>query len=609
VPTPARFQNWLPIVLGAVLVVAVAVGVWFWWHSEPNKRPDRSLTRLTTNGSSFRPAISPDGKMIAYSAMISGSVNPEIWIQQVGGGKAIQVTHTPPPDGAYHPVFSPEGTYIAFDAGAIFEIPTLGGVPRMVTSQTGWTPKYSGDGSSILFLLSSLRAVPRAGGTPTEVQPEFTATSRPVLSPDGKQVLILGFRKGRQEQDLKGWWLISIADGKLQEIAPPAALPNQSQPSLPEAWITLSPDSTRQWVIFSRPTGDAQNYFRAAISSDGRISSSVEQITFTAASTFGASVSGTGRMVFDSGTISTNLWSIPIDTNQGRITGERQRLTQVEGVRDQGPSLSRDGQKVVFESAGHVVLRDLTAGLERQLEDTRVLADTGLPAISPDGLFVVYTVIEGQAVSLYSVSTSGGTPRRVCRECSSIGALGFSSDGSMALGQKWVEDSSLDRIELINISTGEVKEVLSHPKHSLWHPRFSWDDRWMTFKMELDSIHFRLYITPAENFVPAGENRWIALTTGEHNDDKPQLSPDGNTLYFTSNRDRYHCFWAQRLNPKSKRPIGAPFAIHHIHNLQSLPDAVSPLFSMELNVARDKIVTNLDEFHSDIWMMQLEPGK
>jgi hypothetical protein len=30
---------------------------------------------------------------------------------------------------------------------------------------------------------------------------------------------------------------------------------------------------------------------------------------------------------------------------------------------------------------------------------------------------------------------------------------------------------------------------------------------------------------------------------------------------------------------------------------------------MEVNVAKDKIVTNLDEFHSDIWMMQLEPWK
>lgn len=30
---------------------------------------------------------------------------------------------------------------------------------------------------------------------------------------------------------------------------------------------------------------------------------------------------------------------------------------------------------------------------------------------------------------------------------------------------------------------------------------------------------------------------------------------------------------------------------------------------MELNVARDKIVTNIEDVHSDIWMTQLAPGK
>ena len=30
---------------------------------------------------------------------------------------------------------------------------------------------------------------------------------------------------------------------------------------------------------------------------------------------------------------------------------------------------------------------------------------------------------------------------------------------------------------------------------------------------------------------------------------------------------------------------------------------------MEVNVAKDKIVTDLDEFHSDIWMIELQTGR
>jgi hypothetical protein len=62
------------------------------------------------------------------------------------------------------------------------------------------------------------------------------------------------------------------------------------------------------------------------------------------------------------------------------------------------------------------------------------------------------------------------------------------------------------------------------------------------------------------------------------------------------------CIWALRLDPKTKRPVGAPFPIQHFHGSQR-----GGVFDLQLNVAKDKIVTNLDEYHSDIWMMDLEP--
>ena len=99
------------------------------------------------------------------------------------------------------------------------------------------------------------------------------------------------------------------------------------------------------------------------------------------------------------------------------------------------------------------------------------------------------------------------------------------------------------------------------------------------------------------------------LTSGEYRDDKPQLSPDGNTVYFTSNRDGSTCMWALRLDPKTKRPVGAPFAIQHFHGRQRVQPGTSLAVDMELNVAKDKIVTNLDELHSDIWMMDLDRRK
>src|ERR1700722_6701405 len=103
--------------------------------------------------------------------------------------------------------------------------------------------------------------------------------------------------------------------------------------------------SGRQWTIFSRQTGDTNDLFRVAITGDGKITSDPEQLTFTSNS-FAPTISENGRMVFLNAEVSTNLWSIPIDTDRARITGERQNLTRVEGVRDKSPSVSRDGKKL-----------------------------------------------------------------------------------------------------------------------------------------------------------------------------------------------------------------------------------------------------------------------
>jgi serine/threonine protein kinase/Tol biopolymer transport system component len=599
-----RGRKWLVYGLSAALVVAAGAGGWLWWHSRPAKTLVRPLTRLTSNGAAISPAISPDGKLLAYQAAIGGP-DPDIWVQQIGG-KAIQITHEK--EGATSPAFSPDGTRVVYEShDGIYEVTALGGDPRLITND-GFGPAYASGGSAIIFARRGLRlfTIPRMGGTPVAIQPDLEVAYY-AISPDRSQLLALAFRKGRDEQDLKRWWVFPVSGGKAEEVTPPPPLSGEVQAPEPQAWTMPDKDSGRQWVIFGRTIGDTYNLFRVAVAGDGRVTSAPEQLTFTALSTF-VSVSENGRAVFVSGSLSTNLWSIPIDANRAQVIGDRQSLTQVEGVREQTPSLSRDGKRVAFFSDSNLVVKDLTTGRETQLGE---ILRAGWPSISPDGSFVVYALSTGggKEPDIYSVSTEGGgSPRLVCRECGV--PRGFSSDGARLLTQRGF-NGGLDRIAQVDVATGKVTDVLSDPQHNLWHPYYSWDDKWMSFKMQTstDFNHHRLYITPVENFVPAGPDRWIQITSGEYNDDKPQLSPDGNTIYFTSNRDGFNCIWSLRLDRKTKRPMGAPIAIQHFHNSQRVYSGITRSIDMELNVARDKIVTNLDEVHSDIWMMELEPHK
>jgi len=611
--TPARpaatpNRTWLALGLSAAVVLLALAAGWLWWRSKPVKTAQRALTRLTSNGVSFSPAISPDGKLVAYLSSVGGP-NPDIWVQQVGGGRAIQITHEK--DGASSPVFSPDGTQIAYGArGGIYEVPALGGDARPITND-GTGPLYSADGSTIVFSrLADVRfllfAVPRMGGTPVAVHPEVSLGSPPVICPDGTRVLALAARDAHRAEDQKFWSIIPISGGSLQKVVPPPLLAGESQPPAPLAWS--APDKDHQWVIFERSTGDTHNLFRVAITGDGKVTSEPEQLTLATGLATSPSVSLSERMVFGSATGSTNLWSIPIDADHARVTGERQRLTQVEGVRDDAPSLSRDGKRVVYFSDNRLVVKDLVTGQEAQLVQDFPIERGSPVRISPDGSLVAYYLPSGGPVfDLLVIPTAGGAPRRVCQKCGS--PCGFSSNGGWVLTENF--GNGLDRISLVELATGKVSDVLSDPQRALWNPFYSWDDKWMSFLMQIgaDQNHYSTYITPAENLIPAGSNRWIQLTSGEYHDDKQQFSPDGNTIYFTSNRDGFTCLWALRLDPKTKHPQGAPFAVQHFHGSQRMYSGISESNHMEVNVAADKIVTNLDEFHSDIWMMQLEPGK
>ena len=599
----------LAIGLSAALVVISVAASWFWWHSKPSGAVQRALTRLTSNGVSFSPAISQDGKLVAYLSS-AGGPNPDIWVQQIGGGRAIQVTHEK--DGASSPIFSPDGTQIAYGArGGIYEVPALGGDARRITDD-GTGPLYSADGGTIVFsrLQAGSRfllfAVPRLGGAAVAVHPEVSLGSPPVMSPDGIRVLALTSRKEHQGEDQKFWWIIPISGGGLQKVVPPPLRAGETQPPAPSAWT--APDEDHQWVIFDRSIGDTHNLFRVALTRDGKVTSEPEQLTLSTGLATSPSISVSGRMVFSSSTGSTNLWSIPIDADHARITGERQRLTQVEGVRDDAPSLSRDGKKVAFFSDTRLVVKDLVTGQETQLVQDFPIFRGNSPRISPDGSSVAYYLPSGSPVpDVLVIPTAGGASRRVCQRCGN--PCGFSSNSGRVLTENF--GTGLARIGLVELATGKATYVLSDPQHALWNPFYSWDDKWMSFLVQTgaDQEHYAIYITPVENLIPAGPDRWIQLTDGSYHDDKEQFSPDGNTMYFTSNRDGFACLWALRLDPKTKRLLGAPFAIQHFHGSQRIYSGISESNHMEVNVARDKIVTNLDEFHSDIWMMQLEPGK
>ena len=176
---------------GVVLILAAA-GVAWWLRQSPAPpgAPDRGATVLTPitadSGLSCDPALSPDGKLLAYASDRSGDGNLDIWVQQVGGGDPVRLTRHAADD--YQPSFSPDGTLIAFSSqrqgqsAGIYVIPSLSGEERLIAAQ-GRRPRFSPDGAWLAYWdADKIYVVATGGGSPRPLAPEFLIATHPVCS-------------------------------------------------------------------------------------------------------------------------------------------------------------------------------------------------------------------------------------------------------------------------------------------------------------------------------------------------------------------------------------------------------------------------------------------
>src|SRR5262249_28273817 len=105
-----RVAPW--VAAGVVSLLAIGGAGWFVGRSR-QASPVPTLNRLTSDsGLSYQPALSPDGKLLAYASDRSGDGNLDIWVKQVAGGDPIRLTRHAAHDS--QPAFSPDSTQIAF---------------------------------------------------------------------------------------------------------------------------------------------------------------------------------------------------------------------------------------------------------------------------------------------------------------------------------------------------------------------------------------------------------------------------------------------------------------------------------------------------------------
>ena len=618
-PPRRNRRRWL-WVAGAALCSGVAL--WFAiLQVRPPARHSPVLRRLTSDaGFTGYPAIAKDGRWIAFASDRNGSGRFEVWIAPVAGSSAARrLTDDDAND--YEPAFSPDSRHIVYRSdrggGGIDIIPVAGGQSRLIAAR-GRRPRFSPDGSRILYWERDemwgpgrIYTVPSTGGDPTQLVPDFADAHYPVWSPDGSEILFCGTRNPHEQTAGHDWWVLKLSSGEVTKTGAGDLL-SRAVPPAGRRLAGFSADVLGvpgEWVegriIFSTRLGDSENLWEFRITPDRRIASVPRRLTFGADMEAQPSVSG-NRVAFVSGSFNINVWMSPADSNRGRLLELPRRITDDAGPFALSPSVSSDGSKVAFIStrtgSRDVWFRDLATEHNLPLTATASVEE-GYPCLSADGSQVAYRVIEDPKQAIYLADTKGGAPRKVCGNCGL--PTDWSHDGRWLLFEP---GSRIPGIGLLDVASGSAREIAVHATYKLHSARFSPDSRWVAFHAETGTYTRRIFIARLQGETLGGESQWIPITAGADVDIAPAWSPDGNLLYFISERDGFRCIWAQRLDPDSKIAVDRPFAVQHFHTgaRTLLTNFRANPLQIGLSASDRGIIYSLEELRGNIWTMELQ---
>jgi len=624
-PHPYRSRHWHWWLAAAAVTAVCLGGGWHLFHLPPPTPPSWKLTRLTADtGLSNSPALSPDGKLVAYSSDREASGRADLYIQQVtGGGHPIRLTT----DGAGNtaPDFSPDGSKIVYrssrNGGGIYEIPSFGGEARLV-ARDGLDPKYSPDGLEVAYWVGAsniAQAVPGngaiwitpvAGGQPRKVGANLTSAREPIWAPDGRRLLAIGYASHSvHENSALDWWLVPVRDGAGQavrasvldalsraEVQTRDAAGNLAR-SIPVARVPrprcwLPAKST---VIFSTDYGDTQNLWAARFSGDGTTIGEIGRITAGASQEIDPTCAANGSIAFANSDGRAYIAWLPFDAVRGGATGGLARITS-GFAKEEHPSLSADGQRIAFisEQSGvrSVWIRDLTTRKETRVAPSAFVQR--FPELSASGNRIAFSSYERDKRLVYTVASAGGTPELICADC--LRATDWSRDETELL----LMDGNPYRISTIHAVTGRRTVLIQHASFHALYGQFSPDNRWISFTVRRPNNRSWIAIAPLEGTArPIGEEAWIKVSE-EGPEDRANWSANGKTLYFTSARDGRLCLWGQHIDLATHRLGGAAFSAYHFHQRPALQH-------LGWSLQGGRLAMVLMETTGNVWMMS-QPG-
>lgn len=474
------------------------------------------------------PAISPDGKQIAFSYM------GDLWIVSSEGGKAVRLTDHVAYD--REPIWSPDGQWLAFTSNRkgstdVYLMKATGGTPRQLTIHTGndIATDFTPDGNWIIFSSSrssssSIYKVSINGGNPIPVLDTYWSWPHYArVSPDGRDIL---FSLGMENNS---WWRRGYRGSNTAKI-----------------WIKELSADKAQLVV-----SDSSNCFWPDWSQDGK------RFYFISDQKFG----------------NKNIWSAERDGSDLRP------ITQLQKNDIKWLSVASRAPVAAYEREFAIWITDLSTGDSHRIsidapaetKENRIFFVENDPVseyrLSPDGKKIA-AVVRGD---IFVLSSEGGYARNITKTPWRERHIDWDKESKNLV---YISDTGATPDLYMTSALGDEKSLrLTSSDEDELTPRFSPDGKWIAYYrgkreirlMKPDGTEDHVLIEDdfggrfADPFAWAPDSRYLAvviqrngntdifavdiqsrekflLSNTAYEESDPLWSSDGKFLLFTSNR-------------------------------------------------------------------------
>ena len=483
--------------------------------------------KLISGGMAFdsQPKFSPDGKWVAFLSDREGSEN--IWIMHPDGSEVKQVSKDPNNEFA-SPSWSPDGNYI-FVSKAGFGITTFevwmyhlrGGTgvqitkakpapttPRkerhnaigVVASPDGkyiyYAVRHGGFAYNAQFPLWQIARRDRKTGDEDVLIEQLDSSFRPVLSPDGAQVLYV--TRFETESGLR---LRNLQTGEDRWVKYPVTRDDQESRFTRDLFpgYAFLPDGKE--IVYNQ---------------DGKI----RRLNLAA---------GTETPIPFTAQVSQEIGprlDFPQKVEQGPV---KVRLIQ-------DPIESPDGRKLAFSAMTHLYALDLPTGKPQRV--TSGNAHEFQPAWSPDGKSIAYVTWSSEGGQLWKVPAAGGAPQQLSKSLAVYSNPAWSPDGSKIVALRGNaydrENSEFDGGQTANADlvwipadggdahlilpargaggphfTHEQDRIYVYTPQGLISLRYDGTDRRTHLQVKGQGLFFAEEPVPADDVQPSPDGQWV----------------------------------------------------------------------------------------------------